>query len=135
MNKYFENLKTEERLYLERFYGDIKKSRGQYFYFQKYIDDDNVIILTNDIGKVKDSYVLMTSKNTGVFLKDWQVRQVSNVNEGIKCHAVKLNRNFYKQYNFNKVIEGKITPKQAFDDCVSIAKEQDQANLPLKEGW
>ena len=80
-----DNLKTPERRMLERFYGrEMEYTSNKYFIFKRFISKDAVIVLTNNIKYVHDNPVLVVAKNKGVYLKDWQLRQVHNIKAGVQ---------------------------------------------------
>ena len=115
------------------FFGDVLKITNEYFEFIRYKDDNNIVILTNNIKTIKGSFVLVVDIDKAVYLKDWQVRQVYNYFHDITCYAVKLNRQYFKPYQFSFEFDGFGFEKEdTFDDLVEVAKEQDKENMKIK---
>ena len=119
MSKYSEYLKNRKEKDLEFFFGTVTKKSNKYFEYNSIIDDDNIIIITNNIKVLKGNFVIVDN-NKGVYLKDWQVRPVHNYYTGMNAFAVKLNRNYFKPYTF----------RFNFDD---MAFEQEDTFDSLKE--
>lgn len=120
MSKYSEYLKNRKEKDLEFFFGTVTKKSNKYFEYNSIIDDDNIIIITNNIKVLKENFVMIVDNNKGVYLKDWQVRPVHNYYTGMNAFAVKLNRNYFKPYTF----------RFNFDD---MAFEQEDTFDSLKE--
>lgn len=137
MSSYSDYLKTTKRKELEFFFGsDLKMTSGKYFIFRRVIDNDAIIVLTNNIKFLKESPVLIVANNKGIYLKDWQLRKISSYQEGINCWAVKLNRNYYKPFEFKFEFDDYNIPEEmTFDSWLEVAKEQEKENLPMREGW
>ena len=135
MTKYGEYLKSRKEKDLTFFFGETKKMSNKYFSFKRFIDDDNIIIITNNIKTIKGSFVMLVDNNKAVYLKDWQVRPVHNYGAGINAYAVKLNRKYWKVYTFKTDFDDMAFEKEdTFDDLVNIAKEQDTVNMPIATG-
>lgn len=133
-----DQLKTAKRKDMEFFFGqDLKMTSGKYFTFTKFIDNDHIIVLTNNIKFIKNKPVFVVSNNKGIFLKDWQFRKVSSYQKGINCYAVKLTRQYFKPYEFSFEFNDFYFENNGneFDTWVIIAKEQERENLPVREGW
>ena len=132
-----DSLKTAKRRDLEFFFGDdLHMTSGSYFQFRRIIDADNILVLTNNIKKIKDNYVLVTAPDKGVYLKDWQIRKVSSYKAGINCYVVKLSRKFFKPYKFSFEFEDLlITDEDTFDTLYNVANEQEKENIAMREGW
>lgn len=130
--RFIEWQREKHKRELERFFaGGIKKVSNQYYKFNNYIDDDNVIIVTRNLKMIKDTPVLMISNNKAVYLKEWQLKPVSTWSEDYGTEegfAVKLNRNYYKPYTFKEKFAGYHFGEEdelnSFDDVVKLAKEQ-----------
>lgn len=137
MSKYSDYIKSMKKKDLEWFFGeDLKKTSNKYFEFTHFVDDDNIIILTSNILNIKNSYALAVGSNKAVFLKDWQVRPVHNYYENLQTYAVKLNRKYFKIYEFKSEFEQFYFEKdEDFDDLIKVAKEQDDANLKIAQGF
>ena len=136
-SNYSDFLKKKKENDLQYFFGDRQYLSNKYFTFKKYINDDNIVILTNNIIIIKDSYALMTEKNKAVFLKNFQVKKVSNYYEKFNIWAVKLNRKYFKEYTFKSEFEKFYleAPYEGFDGLVKLAKMQDDSNDAVRLGW
>lgn len=129
------NWNTRKDVQEKKFFGKTVKFTNKYFFFQRHIDDDNIILITNNIVRIKGSYCLLVDNNKAVFLKDWQIREIGFWQDGlISQYAVKLNRNFFKIYTFSNDFEGYLFDKAlTFDDLVDIAKQQDEVGMPIRK--
>ena len=113
---------------------DLQHVSGKYIKFNHVIDDDNIIINTNNVKTIKENFVLIVDKNKAVYLKDWQVRPVHNYDLSLNMYCVKLNRRYFKPYTFRFDFEGFDFEKEVtFDELKEIAATQDE--LKLAQGW
>ena len=131
--RFVEWKKEEHRREIERFFG----GKGEHIYKKTYkfdhvIDDDNVVITTNNLQFVKDGLALIVGKNKAVFLKNWQARHttINDPNWGkLGTNLIKLNRNYFKVYTFKNNFEDIVIEDGEemtnFDDVLKLAKEQD----------
>lgn len=69
MSKYSEYLKSLKAKHIEKFFGEVKQKSNKYFTFNHYVDEDNVIIITNNIKYIKSNPVLVVDNNKVVYLK------------------------------------------------------------------
>lgn len=132
-SQYLKELKDKD---LKFFYGeDVKRVTNKYFKFKIVKDNDNIIIITNNIKVIKDSFVLVVGEKKAVYLKDWQVRSVRNYYEDLNAYAVKLNRKFFKTYTFKNEIDENLyfEKDNNFDDLLELAKKQDKRDLAITE--
>lgn len=136
MSKYGDFIKSQKEKDLKFFFGeDVKKTSNKYFKFKRVNDEDNIIIITSNIKVLKGNFVLLVDNNKGVYLKDWQVRKVHNYYNGIVGYAVKLNRKYFKPYEFKFEFEDMAFEKEnTFDDLLEVAKEQEVLDLPFALG-
>ncbi|MGI6157665.1 MAG: hypothetical protein ACOYH4_04250 [Saccharofermentanales bacterium] len=105
--------------------GESYRASNKYFHDRHYIDDDTIVINTNNVITVKGNYVLVIDKNQAVYLKDWNVREVRNWDMGWQGHAVKLQRKYFKPYTFRKNFDDYAFDKpDTFEGLVRVAKEQ-----------
>ena len=113
--------------------GNVKDVSNKYFKFKRVLDDNNIIITTNNVEywKGKEAYVMYVDKNKVVFLKDWQVLPVHNDrgSSSLDGYAVKLNRNYFKPYKLSFESEKIFDKEENFDDLYEIAKSQDKENM------
>lgn len=110
-----------------------RKTSNQYFQFKRVLDDDNMIIVTNNVKTIKGNYVLLVDNNKVVYLKNWQVKEVENYFDGVYGYAVKLNRNYFKPYTFSFEFDGySFEKEETFDDLMNVAKEQQEENMAIK---
>ena len=77
----------------------------------------------------------MVGEKKAVYLKDWQVRRVSNYYEDLEAYAVKLNRKYFKTYNFKNEIDPELyfEKDNDFNDLLELAKLQDERNISITE--
>ncbi len=121
---------------LKWFFGDdIKMKSNKYFTFTRVIDDNNIIIVTNNVKLIKGVYVLVVDNDKAVYLKDWQIRKVHNYFENINAYAVKLNREYFKVYQFKTEFEDFFFEcEETFDVLLEMAREQEKENLKFAKG-
>lgn len=135
---YSEYINMQKKKNLDFFFGknNYKFHSNKYFTFKRILDEDTIIIMTNNIKIVNGSYLLMVDKNKGIFLKDWQVKKVSNYDTKVNSYLVKLNKNYMKEYEFNREFKNiHIFKRYVFDDFKELAEKQEKFNMRVKEGW
>lgn len=141
MSKLSEYLKERKQHDLVWFLGqEPHKESNKYVTFNHVIDEDNIIIATNNIKAYYDKndelkVILMVGENKAVYLKDWQVRKgcakVGSYSNS-ECYIVKLNRNYFKPYTFKNVFEGmSFEEKQTFDMLKAGALTQNETYYHL----
>ena len=112
------------------FFNDsVFKISNKYFKFNRYGDNDNITIITNNIISLGDWYVLLVGDNRGVWLKNWQVKPCKvGQNTYIPSYAVKLNRKYFtvKDIDSYKCDDFCFEKENDFDDMVRLAKVQDE---------
>lgn len=116
--------------------GNYKEESNKYLTFNHYVNDDEIVICTNNITwYVKNGaqqYLLIVGNNKAVYLKDWQL-EASNLRNGLDTYLVKLNRKYFKTYTFKKDFENfYFENDQDFDYLVELAKEQDQMGMAVR---
>lgn len=115
--------------------GNYRYTSNKYFNFNHTPDSDNIIIATNNIKTIKGKPVLIVGNNQAVYLKDWQVRQVHNYNEGINTNLVKLNRKYFKPYTFKSDFSDYSFKKSdTFESLQKVAKEQNKKKMKVAYG-
>lgn len=131
MSSCSEHVKTLKEKAEKQFFGEsIQHVTNQYIKFDHVIDDDTIIINTNNVIMVKGSPVLVVANNKGVYLKDWQVRRMHNFYQGIDLYCVKINRSFFKPYTFRTDFEDiSIEGEDTFDSLKQIAATQNEMAL------
>lgn len=124
MSKYSEYIKSRKEKDLEFFFGEVTKKSNKYFEYNSIIDEDNIIIITNNIKTIKGNMVMIVDNNKAVYLKDWQVRRVHNFYNGVSAFAVKLNRKYFKPYTFRFDFEDMAFEQaETFDSLKECAAE------------
>ena len=119
--------KREMRFY---FNGGYDYVSNKYFTFKHVIDNDNIIITTSNIKFIKGNPVMIVGNNKGLYLKNWQINVVFNSSVEGKIYTVKLNRKFFKPYQFNFTFDDMSFAKDdTFDELLKIAREQDEAQM------
>lgn len=129
---YVKGIKNKD---LDFFFGEAnwKRDSNQYVYYQSILDEDNIIIRTNNIKWIKGQPVLLIDNDMGVYLKDWQVKDSGNYWEDIEFSLVKLNRKYFRPYQFSFKFDGmEFIEQDTFESLVELAKEQQQINLKVK---
>lgn len=109
----------------------INKISNKYFTFKRYKDDDNVTIVTNNVIFLNIYPVLLVGEGKGVWLKQWQVKDVKvGQYEFIPAFTVKLSRQYFtvKDINSPKCNDFLFEKEDTFDDLVELAKAQDERN-------
>jgi hypothetical protein len=132
---YSEFIKNQSNKDKDFFFGkdNWKKITNKYYEFKRVLNDDEIIIVTNNIKTIKNNLVLLVDNNKAVYLKDWQVRRCYNYNESIDAYLVKLNRKYFKTYTFTSNFDDYSFEKEnTFDDLLQVAKEQQDENLSFK---
>lgn len=121
---------------LRRFFGnDLVFDSNQYFRFRRQQSDDTVVIITSDIIDIKGTPVMVVGPQHAVYLKDWLVKRVRS-KDGGNAYAVKLNRPYYRIYEFSRPFEDIcIDEVEDFDDFVELAKRQDEEDMAIATGW
>lgn len=121
-----------------RFFGNIHYTSSKYFEIEKQvIDEDNIIIFTNNVTAVKGSPVLIVDNNKAVYLKDWQLAGVGIKDENgqyiADTYAVKINRNYFKAYTFKSDFNNVSFDEQdTFDSLKALAEEQEKTGKSIK---
>ena len=120
----------------DRFFNKISPISRKYFKYDSIIDNDNIIVRTNNIAVVKGNPVLIVDNNKAVYLKTWQVEPIKMNRGEVNTYAVKLNRNYMKPYTFKSSFEGFSFDKQDnFESLKKLAKQQQKQNITVSKGW
>lgn len=119
---------------LEKFFGAMHWVSNQYFTFNHIVNDDEIIVITNNVKKIKNSFALAVDNNKVVYLKEWNMVPVRNYDLDIYAIAVKLNRKYWKEYTLNSEFDD-LCFEQAdtFDSLKAVALEQNNTKVAL--GW
>lgn len=136
MNKFSKYIKSLKENDLKFFFGeDLRQVSNKYVKFTRVIDEDNILLVTNNVKILKDNYVLLVDNNKGVYLKDWQVRECHNYDLGLNFYVVKLNRNYFKPYTFSFNFENMFFEKEETFDCLlEIATTQASEDMAVALG-
>ena len=103
---------------------------NKYFTFKHVIDDDNILITTSNIKFIKGNPVMIVGNNKGLYLKNWQINVVFNSSVEGQIYTVKLNRKFFRPYQFNFTFDDMSFAKDdTFDELLKIAREQDEVQM------
>lgn len=116
----------------DSFFGTVAKVSNKYMMVDQVTDKDKAIIMTKNVAVVKGNAVLVTGENSAVYLKDWQFRRMVN-RDGEEAYAVKINRNYFKEYTFKGSFDY-IGAKSSFDDYWNVAAQQQRAKNTWKSG-
>ena len=134
LNELFKNIKEKD---LNFFFGEgnWKNKSNQYYNFKRVLNENEIIIVTENVKIIKNNYVLVVDNNKVVYLKDWMVRPVRNYENNVYAYAIKLNRNFFKVYTFKNDFEDLYFEKEeSFDDLLELAKEQEERGMTVAFG-
>lgn len=132
MSQYSEYLKNCKEIAKARFFGEVKNRSNKYFTFKHVIDEDNIVLVTSNIKRVKDSLVMVVANNKAVYLKDWQVLKVHNYYAEMEGYAVKLCRKYFKTYTFKSNFEEfSFDEEDTFDSLKEVAATQDETAVAL----
>lgn len=135
MSKYSEFLKGQKVKDLDFFFGkdNYTMQSNQYLTYQSVLDDKDIIIRTNNIKFIKGNPVLVVDNDKVVYLKDWQLRESGNYNEGLDFYLVKINADYFKPYQFRFSFDDvEFEKEQTFEDLKNLANEQQEANLKVR---
>lgn len=133
--EYRENFLTERRNHVR----DLFFGQGNWHIqagalkFRQVLDDETIIIRTNNVTTVKDAPVLIVGNDKAVYLKDFNIRMVhDNV---MNYRLVKLQRKYFKVYTFHRPFEGVLIEQdQGFDDLAGVARQQEEFSAPVFDG-
>ena len=114
------------------FFGEVAKVSNKYFFFDQVKDTNSCIVVTNNLTAIKGNPVMITGKNTAIYLKDWQFKRLES-RDGTEAYAVKLNKNYFKEYTFKSDFDfgGE---KDTFDSLYKVAISQHKAKRGWKDG-
>lgn len=117
--------------------GNKVKETNKYFTYKHFLDDDTVIINTNNVREVKGNPVLVVGKNKAVYLKDWNIRTAHNYGDICEdFYLVKIQRQYFKPYTFKSAFEDFcFDADQDFDTLLAVAQAQDQQNMQVANGF
>lgn len=135
MSNYSEYLRSRKESNMNFYFGEgnYQMKSNKYFSFKRVLDNDNIIIVTSNVKQIKGNYVMIVDNNKAVYLKDWQVKAVSNFFNGLEGYTVKLNRNYFKPYTFRFDFEGySFEKEETFEDMMNVAKLQEEENMTIK---
>lgn len=125
LTKYYEARHEND---MNFFFGDGKWSKvsNRGFHYSPVIDDDNIIIRTNNVWFLGNgSIVLVVGDNKAVYLKNWQLKRFTGGE-----YVVKLNRNYFKVYTFKSNFDNfSFDHDESFDDLLNVAKEQSEYDI------
>lgn len=124
---------------LDFFFGDgnWEKVTNKYYRIKHAINDNEIILNTNNVKMIKDNPVLITGNNQAVYLKNWQIREAHSWDDdgADNFYLVKLNRQFFKPYTFRNDFYGySFSQPDTFDELLKTAKEQDERNRKIALG-
>ena len=110
----------------ERFFGDRRFVTSKFFTFEHVLDDDNIIVVTDAVKMLRNgSIVLIVGNQEAVYLKEWQIWKVTGYYGEFDGWAVKLCRDYFKPYRFNKPFPGVFFRQpDTFDNLKATARGQ-----------
>lgn len=120
----------------DKFFGKTQYYSNKYFSYDSVIDKDNIIVRTNNIKMIKGNPVLIVDNNKGIYLKDWQVAPIKMNRGEVNTYAVKLNRNYMKEYTFKSNFDDvSFSKKDDFNSLMKVARSQQKRNEKIAYGW
>lgn len=139
-SNYGEYMKARAKKDSDFFFGEGNKEMvsNKYFTYKHVLDNDTIIINTNNVKVIKENYVLIVGDNEAVYLKDWQIKKAHNYSDiCTDLYLVKLNRKYFKPYKFNFKFDGFCFDEKVdtFDDLLETAKAQDARNMSVAFGF
>ena len=114
--------------YLKSFFGKDANIEGKTIYhFKHVINDDEIIIITNNLKMLGDKYILVVDDNKAVYINKTQFMSIHDSN--FNAYAIKLNRKHFIVNTFDGNFSGMMFLKpDTFDSLKEIAIEQEKAN-------
>ena len=120
----------------DKFFGKTQYYSNKYFSYDSVIDKDNIIVRTNNVKMIKGNPVLIVDNDKGIYLKDWQVAPIKMDRGETNTYAVKLNRNYMKEYTFKSNFEDfSFSKKDDFNSLMKVARSQQKQNKQVSHGW
>lgn len=118
----------------DSFFGEVVKTSNKYMLFDQVKDKDNAIIMTNNIKIIKGNPVMVTGKNTAIYLRDNQFKLMKQ-RDGIEAFAVKISRERFKEYTFKSGFdEFSFSKKDTFDSLWKTAAKQQRKKQTWRSG-
>lgn len=112
----------------DKMFGEVDQYSKKRFGFDgsKHKDPDVITIITGNVRRFKDDYVLVVDNNKVVFLKGWQIAPIYCNELGMNAFAVKLNRKYFKPYTWkaSEFTDFLFEKEDTFDSLAETAKEQ-----------
>ena len=126
--------------FLDNYFGGSRKNvyfkSNKYFTFKHVLNEDTIIIITSNVKVLKGYPILVTAKDQGLFLKNWQLQKVLiqlPVDRLAEGYLVKLNRKYFKPVSLRFTFDDiEIEEVETFDDLKKIAEEQDGTFVRLR---
>ncbi len=109
------------------FFGEICNCSNKRFTFDgtAHDNEDLVTVITGNVRRYKDGYVLVVGNSEVVFLKDWQICPIYNHETVGNAFAVKLDRKFFRTYTWKSYFpDFGFDESDTFDSLKKAAKEQ-----------
>lgn len=125
-------IKAMKEKQLVIFFGNVRHVSNKYFKYTHKVDEDNIIINTNNVRFVKGSPTLVVGNNDCVYLKEWNIKTAHNYDSELNFYVIKLSRQYFKTYTFGREFVNIDLPQTlSFDDLLRIAEEQDTEDMPI----
>lgn len=111
------------------FFGAVHNVSNKYFIPQRQvIDNDNIILITNNIQVVKGNAIMVVGQNQAVYVNNIAGANVKNGGALVTdTYAVKLNRQRFKTYTFRNGFNNAPSQNESFDDLLKIARQQEKS--------
>lgn len=130
------NIKNNALTKKDSFFKQVQLVSNKYFTYDSVIDKDNIIVRTNNVKMIKGNPVLIVDNDKGIYLKDWQVAPIKMDRGETNTYAVKLNRNYMKEYTFKSNFDDvSFSKKDDFNSLMKVARSQQKKNEKIAYGW
>lgn len=130
------NIKNNALTKKDSFFKQVQLVSNKYFTYDSVIDKDNIIVRTNNVKMIKGNPVLIVDNDKGIYLKDWQVAPIKMDRGETNTYAVKLNRNYMKEYTFKSNFDDvSFSKKDDFNSLMKVARSQQKRNEKIAYGW
>ncbi len=110
------------------FFGNVHNKSSKYFIPEtQVLDNDNIIVITDNVKVVKGNPVLVVGNNQAVYIKKIVGVGVKDAGGSYigESYAVRLNRQYFKPYTFKNDFEDmSFSTPDTFDSLKEVAKSQ-----------
>ena len=118
-----------------RFYGDkVKVRKDGSFSFNHVLAEDEAIIVTENVVRIKNKIAFVTGHNRVIYLKNSQFRLIHS--QSANLYAVKLKASDWRITTFDRSLPGyEKVDALLFPGFLALATEQNKDKTKLFPGW